>query len=60
MFLLEKSRVLRLRFIADKTGQELYANLRRRMRRYGVFIPERFAYKGLTGQFLPQLWNRME
>ena len=60
MFLLENSRVLRLRFIADKTGQELYANLRRRMRRYGVFIPERLAYKGLTGQFLPQLWNRME
>ena len=32
----------------------------RRMRRYGVFIPERSAFKGLTGQFFPQLWNRKE
>lgn len=30
------------------------------MRRYGVFIPERFAFKGLTGQFLPQLWNQKD
>ena len=30
------------------------------MRRYGVFIPERFALKGLTGQFLPQHRNRKE
>ena len=30
------------------------------MRRYGVFIPEGFAKKGLTGQFLPQHRNRKE
>ena len=35
-------------------------NLRKRMRRYGVFIPERSALKGLTGQFLPQHRNRKE
>ena len=30
------------------------------MRRYGVFIPERFALRGLTGQFLPQHRNHKE
>ena len=43
-----------------KTGQVFQCKSQEEDAPVGVFIPERSALKGLTGQFLPQHWNRKE